>query len=179
MKVADFQGRPAAAFKLPTADTIFSALEKLGRRHMLEEDAAAAPAPVAGPQGGPGFPALPQPAAQADTSSDGAWYQTNEGNIPPGGAQPQPLPQPLAGAVQTLAPAALPGQAESAGAPLPELVAPGPAIAFGPIPSEVKVMHLIIRFSHAPSRFSIDVKTSTAPDDCGNDRAEIILYHLP
>ena len=144
VKVADFQGRPAASFKLPTADTIFSALEKLGRRHLLQDSAAPAPAPQAGPQGGPGFPALPQPAAVADSSSgdaasDGAWYQTNEGNIPPGGAQPQPLPLPQVGGVQTLAPSALPGQAQSAGAPQPELIAPGPAIAFGPIPSEVKV----------------------------------------
>ena len=136
IKVADFQGRPAAAFKLPTADTIFSALEKFGRRHLLQQ--------------GPGFPALPQPAGQAASastdSSDGTWYQTNEGNLPPGNtqlqAQPQPLPQPQPQAVplQQLAPAAQPGQADAAGAPMPALVAPGPAVAFGPIPSEVKVI---------------------------------------
>lgn len=152
VNIRDLQGRPAASFKLPTAATVFQALEKLGRRHLLQDGAAPAPSPVAGGQPGPGFPALPEPAAQAtssgDSSADGTWYQTNEGNIPPGGAaggsgalpQPQQLPQPQP--LQSLAPLGQPGFAEAAGAPQPEAVAPGPAIAFGPIPSEVKVRHL-------------------------------------
>jgi hypothetical protein len=95
----------------PTADTVFSFLDKIGRRHLLEDEEAAAPAPaMAGPapapmtaqpgQPGPIFQALPNLNLDSQTADDSTnsapmWFQTVEGNMPPGTQQAQAQPQPV------------------------------------------------------------------------------------
>ena len=144
-------GTSLAAIPFPTTNTIFSFLDKIGRRRSLLQEAAPAPvaaapapveaapapAPAAAGLPGPGFPALPNPDASA--SSEGTWSQTLEGNMPPGAvAQPQPLPEPQPGA-QPEAGAPLPQPGFPAQAPAAQPIAPGPGIALGPVPEDVKV----------------------------------------
>jgi hypothetical protein len=146
ININDPQGKSAVRIPFPTAQTIFEALDKIGRRHLLQMGEAPAPAPAAGGLPGPAFPVLPNVASgdsQTESSGD-TWYQTVQGDQPPGAAtqaQPQPLPQaqpfaqPEAGA-----PVAGPEQSGIPGAqaPVPEPITPGPAVAFGPIPEDVK-----------------------------------------
>ena len=158
IKVAGPSGKALVSLPFPTADTIFSALEKLGRRRLLAEEAPA-PAPAAG-----SFPALPGPTnlqvdgnqanPNDDTSfAESQWYKTADAEPQAAPQQPaaqlqaQPLPQPEAqpqpaaqlqaqpAQPQNMQLEALPGGAPAPVALLPvQPPQPGPlAPAFAPI----------------------------------------------
>ena len=153
LKVAGPSGKALVSLPFPTADTIFSALEKLGRRRLLAEEAPA-PAPAAS-----SFPALPGPTnlqvdgnqanPNDDTSfAESQWYKTADAEPqqaapqqPAAQLQAQPLPQPAAqlqaqpAQPQNMQLEALPGGAPAPVALLPKQPPqPGPlAPAFAPI----------------------------------------------
>ena len=109
LKVANPAGTSLVNMPFPTVDTVFSVLEKLGRRRLLADGA---PALAPGPQPAGAFPALTnlevdgnQANPNDDTSfADSQWYKTDNADPaqPQGGpqlqAQPQPNPQPQPGA---------------------------------------------------------------------------------
>ena len=109
LKVNNAAGAPLVNVPIPNVQSVFSVLEKLGRRRLLADGA---PALAPGPQPGGAFPALVnlevdgnQANPNADSSfAESQWYKTTDGppGQPDGGpqlqAQPQPLPQAQPGA---------------------------------------------------------------------------------
>lgn len=136
LKVANPGGKSLVTVPFPTVNTIFSALEKIGRRRLLADGA---PALAPGPQAGP-FPVLTslesngnQANPNADTAfAENQWYSTSAEGQPGMPGQPQPAAQLNA---QPMQPMPNPGQPQPQPQPQPlqnvQLQVDFPGMPFG------------------------------------------------